>query len=1542
MRAEQRERSENGSFLPAQIFSTNRYKALDYVFETTTSLKIMMNLLALPTPYFIGSSDLYPHSGKLPEATYRTPWIRGKVISDCKLFDSGSVLIDLRGKMQPVNSFERFHVTLSEVKRDVEVIPSSNPDSLTDLDQDEYVCLLKESQINNPCQESFYKWATDQMKPGNNNKYILLPDELVPVDYLSQFKKHLPTLKAKLSRLRTLPVADPLLSSTGQTISEDSIFRHCAPYEKPPDVNSSNIQMCANKHEEFGKESLIKEESLLLPVVVDRINLSPENRINFSSICSRMNVAPELLDEQPAVLDVLHKARHWRDVFSASLSDVPVSMEIFHYEIPDESNRTCQINRGLAESELAGRLKLPTEMELDMTLTSTPDQTSDTRICPSTCQLQREVLSPLCRRSLVSAAAQREMEAALWKAEKHPAFVVGFLLAEPQIHEQPADFQPLSEALKVIKLDNESSVGVDDKLQSQMRTGTRQVNLCSNCEFTESLRSEFPSEQKMEDFTKLSPEHVEFTAGSTFMNPINKAQLSHLKKSKSAAFVTEVTVDPLPQRESGADTSQTTFLMHTFNTNKPSATTSNKDEVSDTRFSEVSAVVSAQKNDIDTGGDGCEPHQGVHAPQQAVSSRLNVRDEHRGPLVTRRPPEKDLDPLSTFMMLRSQQTAPAAAALQTSDSAPAQQKEQQRPPELQPPPEQMQRSDRRPTYMSGAVSGNATREQKAAFQSTGQLISHPVSQDSRVVQVQATDSQQCAYFELLAFAQPCLSSAIQLGLNAPAGGDFSCLSPDQTHFLLKQQEKALCRTQAQNTELVKDQEVLFNQAALIHVLVTLKELLLKCELSTALEYLTRATEASAEQSLQQLVKRLQIIFYLSHKHQESNLKLLELQQLLAELLHSRKGQSSVEKILVMISVDSDDDRSLIINSLNQVPGAAVTAVCPEKDKKKLNGASVVSSMRDSVCVVVCEQHVGPDFPWKCFSLVVEYDHPGQSPWSTICRERSVNHLCFNTVVSHTETEETSWCLEDNVPYVLFVTEGLLNCPLLLQTLESGFNITVLERSHCPSLQMLGGTHQYAVITVDESTAIIVQGEEELCQERASERVVMRLTTLSLQYNCCWLILHCPDFQGGGFSSEAFNNLVLVYSSLVLFSMKSEDLDVKVLIVSEVVEVAQWISQICFHSLMTSDRKPVDYLDRDWLTVIPSEIVQSYLQFYVLCVYVLSYLLQEEKCLLQFPCINPLVSQLMLSRAPSFQWLLVASLSQLQQLLPEVSHKVLKLFSDTTSLYTPTTDQYQPESQTVITETNQQTSPTNNHWTTTVGPKHMTSDPLPETPINPHLDPSDTSFLFGTDHSFCEPDPDSNVQDETTDFRLDLSSSFGSPEVHLQRVWAGRDPWREEERGGKEVEFSCWRTRAGAVGRVVERVNNEWTPTKPESPFRLASTFSYSPVLQQPARSHLTTYSTVYNGIQHPGSRCIPYGLSPSPEVVMWGQGQSSDLYFTNSAETTTVSANYGSKCWLGQERKRRGEAAGLVGTVLTPLKKGRLSYEKVPGRSDGQTRLRLF
>lgn len=65
-------------------------------------------------------------------------------------------------------SYSRFNLTPKEGKGDVEEeIPSSDPDSLKVIDQDEDLC---ESQTDGRCQEVFFKWTTDQMKPGNQNQ----------------------------------------------------------------------------------------------------------------------------------------------------------------------------------------------------------------------------------------------------------------------------------------------------------------------------------------------------------------------------------------------------------------------------------------------------------------------------------------------------------------------------------------------------------------------------------------------------------------------------------------------------------------------------------------------------------------------------------------------------------------------------------------------------------------------------------------------------------------------------------------------------------------------------------------------------------------------------------------------------------------------------------------------------------------------------------------------------------------------------------------------------------------------------------------------------------------------------------------------------------------------------------------------------------------------------------------------------------------------------------------------------------------------------
>lgn len=69
-----------------------------------------------------------------------------------------------------------------------------------------------------------------------------------------------------------------------------------------------------------------------------------------------------------------------------------------------------------------------------------------------------------------------------------------------------------------------------------------------------------------------------------------------------------------------------------------------------------------------------------------------------------------------------------------------------------------------------------------------------------------TDCQRRAYAELLSVAQPVLISIRQLRLKLPVGGDFRCLDSEQTHFLLKQQEKALSRAQAESSGTVKGTE----------------------------------------------------------------------------------------------------------------------------------------------------------------------------------------------------------------------------------------------------------------------------------------------------------------------------------------------------------------------------------------------------------------------------------------------------------------------------------------------------------------------------------------------------------------------------------------------------------------------------------------------------------------------------------------------------------------------------------------------------------------
>ncbi|NWW38687.1 SHOC1 protein, partial [Panurus biarmicus] len=525
------------------------------------------------------------------------------------------------------------------------------------------------------------------------------------------------------------------------------------------------------------------------------------------------------------------------------------------------------------------------------------------------------------------------------------------------------------------------------------------------------------------------------------------------------------------------------------------------------------------------------------------------------------------------------------------------------------------------------------------------------NEDSIIVNIQPSESQCQAYCLLEEAAIPVLKDLTHLGVLASVTWSFDSVKFDHTRFFLKQQEKVICDNFKQGK--VDEKEImLFRHAALVHLLVTVRDLLLTCGLDTALGYLSKAKDIYKnilESCLNTICRQLKIVQYSSQKKHETDPKITALQ---CETLNWMKsyGEKHSVKILIITRMDSEREKDALIHPISKIEGLKAVDLNSEKKGSPLSCKEIISNRYS--CVIVHNQQIGADFPWTHFSLVMEYDYSENSGWKNLCKNLNVTYMTFKTTLPEMMqmgNHGGSFLLEVQIPYVFLTTEGLLNMPDFLQLLESKYSITFVERSSSYSLRLFGSIDRYVVLTIDACTAVLLQSMEELNCEDPCDTVISRLMALSLQYMCCWIIFYSRERLSLEYSlkGNTLLNLVLIYATLIELTQKSEDFEVKVVLTPGIEETALVIRQIADNILIASNLSPHEWLDKSWLSVLPSE---------------------TEKCLLTFPCINPLVAQFMLKKGSSLNRLFLASFCQLQELLPEVPKKVLKHFSDMISTH----------------------------------------------------------------------------------------------------------------------------------------------------------------------------------------------------------------------------------------------------------------------------------
>ncbi|NXU12890.1 SHOC1 protein, partial [Pardalotus punctatus] len=1022
-----------------------------------------------------------------------------------------------------------------------------------------------------------------------------LEEEFVFIDHLENFGKKLPTLSILLSRLQFFFVKDPLLDSEGQILRAENIFRECLTLQNEMKMEESQKELQGIK-ENFCTMSIKDEEVssccfilyiilyFMLPVELE-FGKSTYGRSDYVKIPSYL----ELKDVLNLASDTVDDEDLCKQVIREDLkAEITNKIEISKY---------CAIPQEVGSSVSTSMLEFCESDEVEVPLTPP-------------CRQQRSWGNFLCRglqeesiclsgNSILIAEPSREfLESLVWQSEKYRDNINSLLLVEDLAANLAHQHHLLRELQRKLPVEVEAPMlsSLEEGWWLHMGLNPAAIEVLEQLNTDDSnANSLLPTE--METFTQFT-----------------SYQLEKLHSAERHQSEKVVNPDLLLQTQRQCSAMSTVSSVKIGNTNT-SVEEHTGGSIRKIKTEEAICFLKQEKK---------FPKPSESDSTKDVSSKLDNSScsEKPAPLALASKWANDDSDLNNFIMMRSKHTVTQREEKCFIDR-----------------PEKEQ-------HMCVHMEDDSVCETVKTEEKTQE------NEDSVTVNIQASESQCQAYCLLEEAAIPVLKDLTQMGVLASVTWSFDSVKFDHTRFFLKQQEKVICDNFKQG-KIDEKEIMLFKHAALVHLLVTVRDLLLTCGLDTALGYLSKAKDIYKnilESCLNNIWRQLKIVQYSSQKKQETHPKITALQ---CEMLHWMKnyGEKQSVKILIITRMDSETEKAAFIHPLSKIEAGLKAVDFSSERKGSPLGCKEIISNRYS-CIVVHNQQIGADFPWTHFSLIMEYDYSENSCWKNLCKKLSITYMTFKTTlpeIIQMGNHHGSFLLEVQIPYVFLTTEGLLNMPDILQLFESKYSITFVERRSSYSLRLFGSTDRYVVLTIDECTAIFLQSMEELNYEDSCDTVISRLMALSLQYTCCWIIFYSRERLSLEYSlkGDTLLNLVLIYATLIELTQKSEDFEVKVVLTPGIEETALVIHQIAYNILAASTVSPHEWLDKSWLSVLPSE---------------------TEKCLLTFPCINPLVAQFMLKKGSSLNRLFLASFDQLQALLPEVPKKVLKHFSDIVSSY----------------------------------------------------------------------------------------------------------------------------------------------------------------------------------------------------------------------------------------------------------------------------------